>query len=152
MKTQLIIGIFGSYTGSAPWSLGDVALTTVNQITDENPSEGEDFTIDGDTPIVMTSSLAARTLTLNGSISSSSSDKATLDASYCIALRAMRGTVQTLVDPRMIYTGEWLVRSITLNEVAEGDKVARFMFRIVLKQSTEYLDLSQTPEEGGPPD
>ncbi len=61
----------------------------------------------------------------------------------------MRGTVQTLVDPRMIYTGEWLVRSITLNEVAEGDKVARFMFRIVLKQSSEYLDLTQTPEEGG---
>ncbi len=60
--------------------------------------------------------------------------------------------MQTLVDPRMIYTGEWLVRSITLNEVAEGDKVARFIFRIVLKQSTEYLDLSQTPEEGGPPD
>ena len=64
----------------------------------------------------------------------------------------MRGTVQVLVDPRMIYTGEWLVRSITLNEVAEGDKVARFLFRIVLKQGAQYLDLTQTPEQEGPPD
>src|SRR5665647_2025302 len=141
---QFLIKGLGTYevpAGTSGWQIGTISLPIVNNVTDDLPTEGEDFEIDGGDPIIITTARSARTLTVQGVIAEASHSKADLDLDYLQPLRAMRGTVQTLVDPRLIYAGEWLVRSISFTEVAQGSNLARFTFRMVLKQGAgDFVD------------
>jgi hypothetical protein len=117
------------------WIIGDITLPLrPNQVTDYNPAQTENFDRDGQEPIIFPTSPGARTLTLNGSISSRNSTKAQLGTSFLTPLRAMKGKVVSLVDPHQIYIGDWMVKQVTFHEVAEGGRVARFTYQIVLVQ------------------
>src|SRR5665647_1248054 len=141
---QFLIKGVGTYevpVGTSGWVLGTVVLPIVNNVIDDLPTEGEDFEIDGGDPIIISTARSARTLTVLGVIAEASHSKADLDLDYLQPLRAMRGTVQTFIDPRLIYAGEWLVRSLSFSEVAQGSNLARFTFRMVLKQgSGDFVD------------
>jgi hypothetical protein len=142
-----LVEIYGSHEAVVSWQLGTIVLPIVTNITDENPTEGEDFEVEGGDPVICTRSRSARTLTISGFIAEASHSKANLEADYLATLRSYRGTVQTLLDPRGIYTEDWLVRSIGFSEVAEG-AFARFAFRVVLKRGSGFADNTQAPAGG----
>jgi hypothetical protein len=147
---HLMLEIVGFQEPIENWLIGEVTLPLrPNQVTDDNPAQMETFERDGEAPIIFSTSPGARTLTLNGSISSRSSTKAQLGSTYLTPLRALKGKVVSLVDPHQIYIGDWMVKQVTFREVAEGSKVARFTYQIVLVQGSAYVDLSQ--ESGGGP-
>jgi hypothetical protein len=147
---HLMLEIVGFQEPIENWIIGEVTLPLrPNQVTDDNPAQTENFDRDGQEPIIFSTSPGARTLTLNGSISSRDSTKAQLGTTYLAPLRAMKGKVVSLVDPHQIYTGDWMVKQVTFHEVAEGDRVARFTYQIVLVQGFAYVDLSQA-SGGGP--
>jgi hypothetical protein len=146
---HLMLEVLGFQEPIENWVIGDIALPLrPNQVTDDNPAQTENFDRDGQEPIIFSTSSGVRTLTLNGSISSRDSTKAQLGTTYLIPLRAMKGKVVPLVDPHQIYIGDWMVKQVTFHEVAEGDRVARFTYQIVLLQGYAYVDLSQASGGG----
>jgi hypothetical protein len=148
---HLMLSVYGTQEPIENWVIGDVTLPLrPNQVTDDNPAQTENFDKDGEAPIIFSTSPGTRTLTLNGSISSRDSTKTQLGITYLTPLRAMKGTVVCVVDPNQIYIGDWMVKQVTFREVAEGSKVARFTYQIVLVQGSAYVDLSQESGGGGP--
>lgn len=139
---HLTLAVYGTQEAIENWIIGEITLPTrPNQVTDDNPAQLENFDRDGQSPVVISTSPGARVLTIGGSICDGVSTKAQLNAAYCVPLRAMKGTVQAVVDPNQVYIGDWMVRQVTFREVAEG-KFSRFAFQIVLVQSDVYIDLS----------
>jgi hypothetical protein len=143
---QLQVGLFGSQASVVVWSLGGVTLTCVNSVSDEVSDETENLPLDGAAALVgCGEGIGVWVLTLQGSVAAA--DKAALASSFKVPLRAMRGSVQTLLNPSGEFTGDWKVKLVRFGEVAEGVKVARASFQIVLERGSGFISGSAA---GGP--
>jgi hypothetical protein len=144
---HICIALYGTQESIENWAIGEVTLPLrPSQVTDDNPAKTEYFERDGAEPIIY-SNPGARTVTLDGFISSRTATKSELNVAYLAPLRALKGKVVSVVDPHQIYVGDWMLKQVQFREVAEGNRVARFSFHIVLEMGYAYLDLSQASED-----
>jgi len=148
---QFLVQLEGEYDLSGMTSIlsvGGVNLPSVDRVIDRHDVSGEDFEVEGGDPVIITRSNKARVLTLTGSIFEEGKTKANLKDDYLDPLEELKGNTATVLDTRGIYTGTWYVQSVQFTEVAEGDNVARFSYRLVLKQGSDYVRM--TGGEGAP--
>ena len=124
------------------WSIGSVTLPFgPNQISDENDCTEDSMQADGAAPILFAVGPGIRVVTWSGSIAEAAHTKANLNTDYGVPLRAMQGTSQTVVSGSGAYDGTWLVKKVTLREVAEGTKVVRLLYIVVLHAGSTLVVL-----------
>ncbi len=124
------------------WKIGSVTLPYgPAQISDEVDCSEENLPQDGQQPILFSTGPGIRAVTWSGSISEAAHTKADLETDYGAPLRSMQGTTQTIDSPSSAYDGTALVKKVGLREVAEGDKVVRLMYTIVLHYATTIVVL-----------
>jgi hypothetical protein len=124
------------------WVIGSVTLPYgPSQISDEVDCQTDSLDLDGVAPILFATAPGIRVVSWSGSISAASHSKANLETDYGGPLRGMQGTSQSVTSGSGAYDGTWLVKKVSLREVAEGDKVVRLMYTVVLHMGSALVVL-----------
>jgi len=124
------------------WSIGTVTLPYgPTQISDEVDCHTETFDVDGAEDILFATGKGVRTVTWTGFIHEAAHTKSNLSTDYAAPLRAYQGTTQSIVGGNTGYSGTALVKKVAIREQAEGDKVIRIFYTIVLQYATTIVVL-----------
>ena len=124
------------------WQIGSVTLPYgPSQITDEVECHTETMPIDGAQDILFSTGKGVRVVTWSGFISEAGHTKTNLSTDYGAPLQAYQGTSQSITGGNTGYSGTALVKKVTLREQAEGDKVVRIFYTIVLHYATTLVVL-----------
>ncbi len=123
------------------WTISTVTLPYGPERIDVvGPAKIEMFDLDGDEPIAEVVAPATNGIVLYGTISSSTSNKSTLNSTYISGLLGLRGTSQSVTDPESTYNGTYLVADVKISDESQGSYV-RFRYVITLQVVTSVNTL-----------